>query len=274
MPMKAPGQDAPARKSLGQNFLVDKHIISRIIDSCSFSSDETVLEIGPGKGALTRLIMPLVREVIAIEADKSLAADLSAATDGSNLMVHHADILKFNLGKIPGKAKVVGNIPYNISSPIIARVLEERKRFTGCFVTTQLEFGQRLIAKPSSADRSSLSCFVQFYARPRMLFRIGSQAFRPAPKINSCLMQLELRDEPAVAVKDEALFNQVVRAAFAQRRKTMHNALAALWDKYIVGDVLTQAGVALKARAEDLDLEQFARIADRIEAYGKKDLLS
>jgi 16S rRNA (adenine1518-N6/adenine1519-N6)-dimethyltransferase len=263
-----------AKKSLGQNFLVDQRAIGRIIDACGFSLDETVLEIGPGQGALTRQIMPRVKHVIAVETDRVLAARLTEEFAGQNLTVYHDDILKFDLSLLPGPLKVVGNIPYNISTPIIARMIDERSYFTAIFMTLQHEFGVRLVARPGTRDYSSLSCFVQMFARPQLLFKIPPSAFRPMPKVMSCFMRMDLRAKPAERILDEALFTQVVRTAFQQRRKTVLNSLLVLCkSKDELAGIFGSSGVDAKARAGDLTIAEYARLANAF--FNKEtDLLS
>ena len=260
------------KKRLGQNFLVDKRAIDRIVDACALSQDEVIFEIGPGQGALTRVLLPRVKGIVAVEADRALAQRLRKDFEGRELTVHHDDILKIDLSKIPGPIKVVGNIPYNISTPIIARVLENRALFTSLFMTLQYEFGARLVAKPGTKDYSSLSCFVQMFAEPRMLFKIPPSAFRPMPKVMSCFMRLDVRREPAEKVADEAAFVTVVRQAFQQRRKNLLNSLSPLCPKSEVARILGTAKVDPQARAEDLTIAEYARIANVY--HNEKDLLS
>ncbi|MEI8011889.1 MAG: 16S rRNA (adenine(1518)-N(6)/adenine(1519)-N(6))-dimethyltransferase RsmA [Candidatus Omnitrophota bacterium] len=251
------------KKRLGQNFLVDRHVIARVVDACSFSLEETVLEIGPGQGALTREILPRVKAVIAVEADRALADSLAIEVPGPHLQVHQADILKFDLSLLPRPIKVVGNIPYNISTPIIVRVMENRRMFTTLFITVQHEFGMRLVAVPGTKDYSSLSCFVQMFGVPRILFKISPAAFRPAPKVVSCFMRIDLRhDKPAEDVWNEACFIRVVRTAFQQRRKNLLNSLAAFAPKDRLALLFKAAGIDPQARAENLTIAQYARIAN------------
>ena len=250
------------KKRLGQNFLVDKRAISRIVEACELSLDEVILEIGPGQGALTRVLLPLVKGIVAVETDRVLAERLRADFADQALTVHHDDILKVDLTKIPGPLKVVGNIPYNISTPIIARILENRRLFTSLFMTLQYEFGARLVAKPGTKDYSSLSCFVQMFGEPKLLFKIPPSAFRPMPKVMSCFMRLDIRREPAEHLLDEATFVTVVRQAFQQRRKNLLNSLSPLCPKDEVARILEAAKVDPQARAEDLTIAEYARIAN------------
>jgi 16S rRNA (adenine1518-N6/adenine1519-N6)-dimethyltransferase len=259
------------KKRLGQNFLVDKRAIDRIVGACDLLQDEVILEIGPGQGALTRVLLPFVKGIVAVEADRALVGRLRTEFEGRELIVHHADILKVDLLTIPGPLKVVGNIPYNISTPIIARILENRKIFTSLFMTLQYEFGARLVAKPGTKDYSSLSCFVQMFAEPKLLFKIPPAAFRPMPKVTSCFMRLDIRREPAYQLEDEATFVTVVRQAFQQRRKNLLNSLSPLCPKNEVARILEKAKVDPQDRAEDLTIAQYARIANVY--HQQKDLL-
>ncbi|MBF0484996.1 MAG: ribosomal RNA small subunit methyltransferase A [Candidatus Omnitrophica bacterium] len=263
-----PGLGFIPKKRLGQNFLRDQRVLRRIIEACELKNDETVLEIGPGQGALTRSIAPYVKDIIAVEADPQLADQLRKDFDPAKLTVHDSDILKFDFSKIQGPIKVVGNLPYYISTPIIELVITNRKLFTSLFMTVQLEFGERLVAAPGSKEYGSFSCFVQFYTKPRILFKIPPSAFHPVPKVTSCFMRLDLRLEPPEEVKDETFFLKVIRQAFLQRRKSLVNSLGALASKDKLFLALSAAGVDPKARAEELGLAQFARIADALFVKG------
>lgn len=253
------------KKRLGQNFLVDRKVLARIVEACQLDPSETVLEIGPGQGALTREILPFVKEVVAVEADRQLADGLLREFAQQPLTVHHADFLKFDLSKIPSPIKALGNLPYYISTPIITHVLENRQSFTALFMTVQREFGERLVAPVGSKEYSSFSCFVNYFAKPHILFRIKPQAFRPVPKVESCFMRLDIRSHPAVTVRNEPLFLNVIRQAFQQRRKTILNSMSGICPKADLGVVLRSAGVPERSRAEDLTLEDYGRIADSLE---------
>jgi len=163
---------------------------------------------------------------------------------------------------LPQPIKAIGNLPYYISSPIIQRVIKEHRVFSVLFMTAQLEFGERLVAKPGSQGYGVLSVMAQFRARPKLLFNIGSRSFRPIPKVTSCFIRMDLRPEPAVKVADEALFERVVRQAFLQRRKTVLNSLQSFCPRAELAAVLEKAGISVQARAESLGLEEFARLAD------------
>jgi 16S rRNA (adenine1518-N6/adenine1519-N6)-dimethyltransferase len=257
-------QGVITKKYLGQNFLVDQKVIDHIAESCNLSPEETILEIGPGQGALTQALLPCVNAIVAVETDRVLAERLQDEYTGKNLTVHHADFLKFDLHQIQTPVKIIGNIPYNISTPILTKVIDDRHLISSIFMTIQYEFGERLIAGPGSKEYSSISCFIQMFAKPKILFKIPPQAFRPIPKVMSCLLRIDMRQEPAEKLDDEAMFIRVVRQAFQQRRKNLLNALSSLYpsEKGRVTVLLEKAGIKPQSRAEDLTLAQFARIAN------------
>ncbi|MFH0753782.1 MAG: 16S rRNA (adenine(1518)-N(6)/adenine(1519)-N(6))-dimethyltransferase RsmA [Candidatus Omnitrophota bacterium] len=253
-----------AKKYLGQNFLVDQKVMSRIVEACELSLDETVLEIGPGQGALTQLLLPSVKHVVAVETDRVLAESLQDNLAQRNITVCHADFLKFNLHQLQQPLKIIGNIPYNISTPILTKIIEDRRLISSVYMTIQYEFGLRLIAASGSKDYSSISCFMQMFTNPKILFKIAPQSFRPVPKVMSCLLKIEMRQTPLEPLEDELFFIRIVRMAFAQRRKNLLNALSPLFssNKSRVGGLLEKAGINARARAEELTISQYARIAN------------
>jgi 16S rRNA (adenine1518-N6/adenine1519-N6)-dimethyltransferase len=201
MRKKIPNAIIP-KKHLGQNFLVNANITQRIIDSCQISEKETILEIGPGLGALTKEIANRSEHVYAVETDKRLYDQLTDAVSLKKINLIHADFLKCDLSFLPQKTKVIGNLPYKISTPIIEKLINNRQLFQDLFLTVQLEFGKRLAAKPNSKDYGSLSCFVQYYCDTKILFKIRNSCFRPIPKVTSCFVHLRFR--PAkIKAKDE-----------------------------------------------------------------------
>ena len=261
-------------KKLGQSFLNDANTIQRIAALAQLSADDTVVEIGAGLGLMTEELAKKAGRVIALEIDRRLVDILRERFAGrANVEIVAGDVLAYDFSKASAKGmvKVVGNVPYNISTPIIAMAIEQRAMFTSLFMTVQYEFGARLIASPGSRDYSSLTCFVQMFAVPVMLFKISPMAFRPAPKIVSCFMRFDLREKPAAPVLDEAAFARVVRQAFQQRRKNILNSLASLCSKEQTAAVLEQAGVKPELRAGDLTISDYARIAN---AYTAQNLLS
>ena len=252
------------KKHLGQHFLTDPNIKSRIIEACNLKPDDVILEIGSGLGILTREIVSRVAHVYAVEKDPQLCQELQNSQT-PNLTIIHNDILKYDLTALPANTKVIGNLPYYISSPIIEKFLTHHPRFTDLFFTVQLEFGQRLNAKLNTKDYSALTGFAQYYADTKMLFKIGKSAFSPAPKVFSCFMHLKPR-EPITKAQDSDLLFKIIHLAFQQRRKKILNALTSLWDKETVKTVLKQTEINQELRPENIALNNYVNLANV--AYG------
>ena len=220
------------KKSLGQNFLKDKNIQKKIILACELSREDIVLEIGAGTGELTGQLALAVKEVYALEIDKRLFPALAGNLDGlTNCHIIKADILRFDISKfleenkIKEKIKVVANIPYYISSPIIEHLIRYRADISEIFITVQKEFARRVAACCGSKEYGSLSCFVQYYLKPKIIFEIKKNSFVPAPKVDSCFLALKVMQKPAVTVFQEAGLFKLIRASFNQRMKTLRNIL-------------------------------------------------
>lgn len=252
------------RKSLGQNFLVDQRMIARMVKACEFSLSDTVLEIGPGQGALTFVILPLVRQIIAVETDVRLAEQLPVGHPPERLKVIHKDFLKYDFSDLAPPLRLAGNLPYYISTPIMLKFLEQRRLFTDFHFTVQLEFGKRLVATPGTKDYSSLTCFVNYFTEPTLLFNIPNSAFRPAPKIKSCFMRLKVRQQPLHRVSDEPFFLNLVRLSFLQRRKMLINTLSSLNTRPQLTTAFEKAAIPLTIRAEELTVEQFALLSNQL----------
>jgi 16S rRNA (adenine1518-N6/adenine1519-N6)-dimethyltransferase len=255
------------KKSLGQNFLTDKNIQGKIIDACALASSDCVLEIGPGRGELTALIAERVNKLYAVEIDSRLCAGLKERLKGyRGARIINADILETNLKKYaPEKAvkiKVVGNIPYYITTPIIGHLFKFRDRIKNIFLTVQKEFAGRIAASPGSGDYSSFSCFVQYYAKARILFVIKKNCFSPRPKVDSAFLSLEIKEEPDIAVKDEARFFKIIRQAFNQRRKILRNSLRGLVPAGDLEFFFVKYNINSKIRPEDLSLREFADLSN------------
>lgn len=256
------------RKSLGQNFLIDKNIQAKIIRACNLSGDDTVLEIGPGRGEITQYLLEQAGKVIAVEIDNNLYQGLKERFGSfKNLELFNKDILKLSLSGLRGlrggkKLKVIANIPYYISSPIITRLLSHGSLFSEIYLTLQKEFAERLTAHPGNKTYGSFSCFAQFYTKPKLLFTISNSAFWPRPKIDSCLVRLEVLDEPSVKVRKKGLFFKIIRAGFNQRRKLFRNNLSRIFPQPQAVSCLNKFGLDENVRAEDLSLSDFAKIAD------------
>ncbi|MDD5027448.1 MAG: 16S rRNA (adenine(1518)-N(6)/adenine(1519)-N(6))-dimethyltransferase RsmA, partial [Candidatus Omnitrophica bacterium] len=236
------------KKSLGQNFLIDQNIRNKIIASLDLKKNDVVLEIGSGKGELTQVIAQRANKVFGLEIDKRLYNFLTSefAGTGPNTEIINKDILKLDLtkflkeNKIKGRIKVFGNIPYYISSPIIEHLLKFRDRIEAIFITVQKEFAARVAALPGGKAYGSFSCFTQYYTCPRIIFNIGRNCFKPAPKVDSSFLELKIRKEPAVCVKDEVLFFKIIRGALNQRRKTLRNSLEGIIPAVVLNDLFAR----------------------------------
>ncbi len=255
------------KKSLGQNFLHDQRILEKIITAASLTKDDVVVEIGPGQGVLTRLIAPHVKKLICVEADRDLIEPLRVEFAGSNVEIIHADFLSLSFPNVlignPEKIKIIGNIPYYISTPILEKLIENSAHISQAFLTVQLEFGQRLAAKPGAEGCGALSYFASYHADVKMLFRIKNACFKPAPKVDSCFVSLMMRDFPNPP-KDQALMFQLIRQSFTQRRKTIGNALSAIVEKDKLNSVLAQLKISPQSRPEVLNLNNYVDISNAL----------
>lgn len=256
-----------AKKHLGQNFLFDPSILRNIIRSADLSDKDTVVEIGPGPGRLTRLLAERVKKVIAIELDPYLYNKLTEELqDLDNIDLVLGDALKFPFERLD-RFKVVANIPYYITTPIIFRLIEAAQKLESMTLTIQKEVAERIVAGPGTKTYGVLSIMVQFRTEPDLKFIIPKEAFRPVPKVDSAVIHMKLRREPAVAVADEALFTRIVKTAFSQRRKTLSNSLKAFGN---IRDILMQAGIDPQRRPETLGLPEFALLSDILSAAGQE----
>ncbi|MDO8580645.1 MAG: 16S rRNA (adenine(1518)-N(6)/adenine(1519)-N(6))-dimethyltransferase RsmA [Candidatus Omnitrophota bacterium] len=260
------------RKWLSQNFLKDPNIIRKIMEACDLKKDDRIFEIGPGKGALTKELIPSVESITAVEKDSRLAQHLQTQFFNTNLTVINNDILEFPFESLVAPMKGIGNLPYHIASPIIERIMIHRKKFSVFYMTVQLEHGLRMIAQPSSRDYSAFSCFVQYYAQAEKLFTIRNTSFDPAPKVQSCFLKLLFRKNPVTPAADEDFLFSVIHTAFQQRRKTILNALQRLADKSTLQGIFIQCQIPGQARAENLDLKQFVDLSNRLGIALKKKM--
>lgn len=262
-------------KSLGQNFLIDENILQKIVKGADISPHDRVLEIGPGVGTLTSAIAQQGAEVVAVELDRALLPILKETLEEyPNAKVIHGDILKLNLNQLlqdnfkDVSFKVVANLPYYITTPIIMRFLEEELPYSSITVMIQKEVAQRMAAQPDSKEYGALSVAVQFYTEPRIIGKAPAGVFMPQPKVDSMIITLEKRSKPAVDVKSSALFFQVVKAVFAQRRKTLLNTLndAEISDmsKPELSSMLSSLNINPQRRGETLSLEELALISNTI----------
>jgi 16S rRNA (adenine1518-N6/adenine1519-N6)-dimethyltransferase len=255
-----------AKKSLGQNWLVDEAAIARIAAAAELTCQDTVLEIGPGLGALTRHLAEQAGRVVAVELDANLMPPLRRVLAGyENVTLVQGDILECDLSTLvaPGY-KVAANLPYYITSAVIRHLLEASLRPALIVLTVQLEVAQRIVAAPG--NMSLLAVSVQFYGRPSIVTRIKAGSFHPAPQVDSAVVRIEPYARPAVPVADRDQFFAVVKAGFAHKRKQLHNSLAAGLGKphALIVDALARAGVDNRRRAETLALREWASLAQAL----------
>ena len=258
------------KKSLGQHFLVDKNIVAKIIDAAAIREGERTLEIGPGRGALTGELLDAGARVLAVEFDKSLAQRLRETYgDLKNFELIEADALKLDFSELAEERgtsfKVVSNLPYNISGPLLARFIEQRQAFTELVLMLQKEVAERLLAPPSTKEYGALTVLTRTFAGVERLFQVSPGSFRPRPKVLSTVIRLVPLDTPRVEVHDPGLYRRVVKAAFGQRRKTLANALKALdlgpdAPPGAVDEALSRAGIDPGRRGETLALEEFSAL--------------
>ena len=255
-------------KRLGQNFLIDGTIVQGIVDAAGISAGEKVLEIGPGIGTLTQGLAEAGASVTAVELDKKLPAVLAHTLAGyENVKIVPGDILKVNIPEIMGEGrfKVVANLPYYITTPIVMALLEQRLPISRMVTMVQKEVAQRMVASPGGKEYGALSVAVQYYTIPSIVLDVPPRSFIPAPEVDSVVICCEVREKPAVDVMDEKMFFRVVKAAFGQRRKTFNNALKSMGiDKEQVQLVLQAADIDGTRRGETLSLQEFAAVADAV----------
>ena len=253
-------------KKLGQNFLIDSNVVDGIVSAAKVCEGEPVLEIGPGIGTLTQGLAEAGAEVTAVELDRRLITVLGKTLEGyDNVRVIHGDILKIDISREINKEryKVVANLPYYITTPIIMKFLEERLPVELLVTMVQKEVAERMVAKPGGKAYGALSVAVQYYTEPEIMFIVPPQAFIPSPAVESAVIRCTVRTAPPVEIVSEKMFFRVVKAAFAQRRKTLANGLkAAGLIKEDLEQVLTQAGIDGGRRGEQLSLAEFAAIAN------------
>lgn len=259
------------QKRFGQNFLIDGHVIEKIIKAADISSDDVILEIGPGIGTMTQYLAEAAKKVYAVEIDKNLLPVLAETLgEYDNVEVINNDILKLDIKELLGdevdNVKVVANLPYYITTPIIMGLFENHIPAKSITVMVQKEVAQRMQALPGSKDYGALSLAVQYYAEPYIAANVPPNCFMPRPNVGSAVIRLTRWDEPPVKVKDEALMFKLIRASFNQRRKTLQNGINNAPDlsftKDEVVEALKEMELSETIRGEALTLEQFAQLSD------------
>lgn len=261
------------QKKFGQNFLIDGHVLDKIIAGAGVTKDDMVLEIGPGIGTMTQYLAEAAGKVVAVEIDRNLLPILQETlADYDNVKVIHADVLSLDLEKLVQEEnggrpiKVVANLPYYITTPIIMALFEQHVPLANVTVMVQKEVAARMKSGPGSKDYGALSLAVQYYAEPYIVANVPCNCFMPRPNVDSAVIRLTRYEEPPVQVKDEKMLFKIIRASFNQRRKTLQNGLnnssGLNFTKDQIAAAIAAAGFSPSVRGEALTLEQFARLTD------------
>ncbi len=267
-------------KSLGQNFLIDEHTVEYIVSGAEVTEDDYVLEIGPGIGVMTQAMALRAKKVVAIEIDRDLIPVLKETLEPhDNVEVIHADVLNLDLKALikekfgDKKPKVIANLPYYVTTPIIMMFLEEQIPISDIVVMIQKEVAERISAKPSTKAYGALSVATQYYSEPKIIAKVPRTVFMPQPNVDSIVIRMTIRENPPVSLDNPELFFKVVKAAFGQRRKTLHNALHAGGfgsNKEETAQMLNAGGIEPSRRGETLSIEEFATLSNAIDAIKKK----
>lgn len=253
-----------AKKRLSQNFLIDRNILEKIVTTAQVRPGDLVIEIGPGPGALTETLLNAGAEVIAIEMDREFAAQLSRLGSSDKLKVFQADFLAFPLlDQITRPAKVVANLPYHITTPILQKLLPLYPRLTSLTLMVQKEFGERMVAKPRSSAYSSLSLFVQYYSEAKQCFTVRPGCFFPKPTVDYCVVHLDLKEVQG----DTEGFFAITRRAFNQRRKMLKTSLKELFPVAETEKALLKLNLPISVRPEELSLEDFKNLSNALKVY-------
>ena len=262
-----------ANKNLGQNFLIDDEAVAGIVEAANVSKDDLIIEIGPGLGTLTKELLDRAGKVICIELDKRMIEILNDRFSMyDNFKVLNDDVLKVDLKTLIANekiknTKIVANLPYYITTPIIMKLLEERLDIETITVMIQKEVADRLVTKPGTGDTGAITYTIHYYTEPKRVLEVPNTAFIPAPKVNSTVINLNILKKPRVTVKDEAKLFEVIKTAFMQKRKTLVNALAnssKFGTKEQIEKILQTLEIDNKIRPENLTLEEFTQIAEAI----------
>lgn len=258
------------KKALGQNFIADEKVISRLVTLAQIDKETVVVEIGPGLGILTEALAEKAKQVVAYEIDESLKPILTETLANlSNVQVIYQDFLKADLNFLNeySKVMVVANLPYYITTPIITKLITSGIKFDKLVIMVQKEVGERFKAKPGSKTYGSLTVFLNYYFDIKSLMMVNKEVFIPKPKVDSVV--LELKTKQPLALKNQALFDQLVKASFKQKRKLLSNNLKA-YDLDVINQVLLERGYDLKVRAEAIDVETFVMMANELSDQNDK----
>ena len=261
------------KKKFGQNFLIDENVVEKIVREAGVTKDDFVVEVGPGIGTMTQILCENAREVVAVEIDKNLIPILSDTLKNySNVTVINEDILKLDIKKLADEKnegrpiKVVANLPYYITTPIIMGLFESHVPLDSITIMVQKEVADRMQCGPGTKDYGALSLAVQFYARPKVVLNVPASCFMPRPNVDSAVIRLERFKTPPVDVKNEHLMFKIIRASFNQRRKTLQNGIANSGElsfaKEQIAKALESLGISANIRGESLSLAEFAALSD------------
>ncbi|KJS79807.1 MAG: hypothetical protein JM58_19560 [Peptococcaceae bacterium BICA1-8] len=263
------------KKRFGQNFITDPGILNKIVSSGDINSEDVVVEIGPGAGTLTKAIAEKAGQVIAIEIDKDLIPVLADnLADFDNIKVIEGDALKINLDQLVAEItgeqkpyKIVANLPYYITSPLVMHFLESEFNIQRIVIMVQKEVAQRFTGEPGTKNYGALTVSLNYYSKPKIAFFVSRNVFTPKPDVDSAVVDLEIRTEPPYQVNNINILRKLIKAAFNQRRKTLTNALKVLnIEKTIIAQILEDAKIDPKRRGETLTLEEFVRVANMLPA--------
>jgi len=264
-----------ANKRFGQNFLVDQHALDSIIEAGEVSKDDLIIEIGPGLGVLTAELCKNAGQVVAIEIDKRFTQILDdVLVNFDNYKIMQDDILKVDLDELikglnhKEKAKVIANLPYYITTPVIMKILEECSKISSIVIMVQKEVADRITAKPGGKEYGALTVSASFYGTAKKMFDVPPHCFMPKPEVTSSIIRIDVNNSPPVEIKSKEKFFKVVKAAFAQRRKTLLNSLAnsGIFEvkKDEIAKILAEIGIEEKRRPETLSIQEFAKISEYI----------
>ncbi|SHJ46062.1 16S rRNA (adenine1518-N6/adenine1519-N6)-dimethyltransferase [Dethiosulfatibacter aminovorans DSM 17477] len=260
-------------KGLGQNFLIDGSVIENTCDAAGITKDDCIIEIGPGIGTLTQFLCERANKVVSIEIDRDLIEIHKETLPYENLKIIYDDFMKMDLEKIiseefgDSNVKVVANIPYYITTPIVMKILEDRVKVESITVMIQKEVAERFQSPPGSKEYGAISAVIQYYANPEIKFIVPKTVFIPQPKVDSAVIVMKIYEEPPVDVKDEKLFFNLIKGAFGQRRKTIINSVSGTIrdiDKNKLKEVLENLGYNPSIRGEKLGIEDFAKISNSL----------
>jgi len=257
-------------KNLGQNFLIDENILKKIIDAAELDENSTVIEIGPGIGTLTQEMAKRCKKVIAVEIDKNLIPILEETLGNfDNIKIIHADALKVDFNKIIEEenlenVKVVANLPYYVTTPIIAKLLNERVKISSMIIMIQKEVADRILAKPNTDEYGTLSLLCQYHCDIKKICKVSPNCFVPPPRVESMVIRLDIRDQKRVDILDEDLFFNIIKSAFNMRRKTLSNSLKSIANEDILLKALEESNIDPKRRGETLSIEEFANLSNTL----------